>query len=267
MIRRGNADASGLGMVDPKMMRQDGKQEACTTSGAGNDFRWSGGHFKIPPFALLFAALWGGCDRNAVNAWYGAEEVLQGLLTEHEENTSQPQRNDMGRLLLRACDWLGSNVTLLWVLRAGRHTKDEAYRFVSGIAESTQRLLVLVTHMDKLFEERYREAGPGWRDGILQGVPHRDPRWKQQRRVLMQDLRSEVESTVRRTLQIEEGAQLPEMCFACLGGWMSRGVPDEEDEFAEPQPWPWAREELSDFFGILPQESLRRLLDTRLGVA
>jgi hypothetical protein len=25
-------------------------------------------------------------------------------------------------------------------------------------------------------------------DGILQGVPHRDPRWKQQRRVLMQVL-------------------------------------------------------------------------------
>lgn len=175
-------------------------------------------------------------------------------------------RNDMGRLLLRACDWLGSNVTLLWVLRAGRHTKDEAYRFVSGIAQSTQRLLVLVTHMDKLFEERYREAGPGWRDGILQGVPHRDPRWKQQRRVLMQELRSEVESTVRRTLQIEEGAQLPEMCFACLGGWMSRGVQDEEDEFAEPQPWPWAREELSDFFSMLSQDSLRRLLDTRLGV-
>lgn len=177
-------------------------------------------------------------------------------------------RNDMGRLLLRACDWLGSNVTLLWVLRAGRHTKDEAYRFVSGIAQSTQRLLVLVTHMDKLFEERYREAGPGWRDGILQGVPHRDPRWKQQRRGLMQELRSEVESTVRRTLQIEEGAQLPEMCFACLGGWMSRSLHDEsEDEFAEPQPWPWAREELSDFFSMLSQDSLRRLLDTRLGVA
>jgi len=175
-------------------------------------------------------------------------------------------RNDMGRLLLRACDWLGSNVTLLWVLRAGRHTKDDAYQFVSGIAESTQRLLVLVTHMDKLFEERYREAGPGWRDGILQGVPHRDPRWKQQRRVLMQELLSEVESTIRRTLHLEEGDQLPEICFACLGGWMSRSVQDEEDEFAQPQPWPWAREELNEFFGILAQDALRQLLDTRLGL-
>ena len=95
----------------------------------------------------------------------------------------------MGRLLLRACEWLGSNapwlhlpfhpiaslqVTLLWVLRAGRHTKDDAYQFVppflfgvfrqvSGIARSTARLVVLVTHMDRLFEERYREAGPVWR--------------------------------------------------------------------------------------------------------
>ncbi|CAK9090645.1 unnamed protein product [Durusdinium trenchii] len=39
--------------------------------------------------------------------------------------------NDMGRLLLRACEWLGSNVTLLWVLKAGRHTKDDAYHFAS----------------------------------------------------------------------------------------------------------------------------------------
>ncbi|CAK9020935.1 Hypothetical protein SCF082_LOCUS15117 [Durusdinium trenchii] len=93
----------------------------------------------------------------------------------------------MGRLLLRACEWLGSNVTLLWVLKAGRHTKDDAYHFVSGIARSTERLLVLVTHIDRTFEERYREAGPGWRETILQGVPHRDVRWSQQRRRLMQE--------------------------------------------------------------------------------
>lgn len=116
-------------------------------------------------------------------------------------------------------------VTLLWVLRAGRHTKDDAYQFVSGIARSTARLVVLVTHMDRLFEERYREAGPIWRhleqkkrkkvtmrsvfimfislkyfeafyttrgDTILQGVPHRDPRWKEQRRLLMQAVRTHV---------------------------------------------------------------------------
>ena len=34
---------------------------------------------------------------------------------------------------------IGAEVTLLWVLRAGRHTKDEAYRFVSSMAHSTQR--------------------------------------------------------------------------------------------------------------------------------
>ena len=28
-----------------------------------------------------------------------------------------------------------------------------------------------------------------------------------------------------------QGAQLPEMCFACLGGWMSRGVQDEAGGF------------------------------------
>ena len=35
-----------------------------------------------------------------------------------------------------------------------------------------------------------------------------------------------------------QGAQLPEMCFACLGGWMSRGVQDEAGERPVDFRWP-----------------------------
>lgn len=37
--------------------------------------------------------------------------------------------------------------------------------------------------------------------------------------------------------------ELPPLFFACLSGWMAKT--DEDDEFAEPTPWPWAQEELS----------------------
>eukprot|EP00913_Durusdinium_trenchii_P034033 g31856.t1 len=103
---------------------------------------------------------------------------------------------------------------------------------------------------------------------------------------------NEVETTIRSTLELDEGAPLPEICFTCLGGWMARASGEEEtpprgavsaprfdrgprtaevataeDEFAQPEPWPWAREELNDFFGILSRDALRQRLDERVGLA
>eukprot|EP00931_Biecheleriopsis_adriatica_P051013 TRINITY_DN29557_c0_g1_i1.p1 TRINITY_DN29557_c0_g1~~TRINITY_DN29557_c0_g1_i1.p1 ORF type:complete len:943 (+),score=225.30 TRINITY_DN29557_c0_g1_i1:65-2893(+) len=181
----------------------------------------------------------------------------------------QLHRNDMGRLILSAGCWLPGVVRGLWVLRAGRHTRHDSHNFVLAMSESARAApLVLVTHVDKLFEERYREAGPRWRDGLLQGVSHRDPRWRAQRQVLMQELRSEVDATISSALQLDGEArqQAPEVVYACLGGWMAREASEEEDEFAEPAPWPWAKEELSEFFGILGAKELRKWLDSRIGL-
>ncbi|CAK9090643.1 unnamed protein product [Durusdinium trenchii] len=83
----------------------------------------------------------------------------------------------------------------------------------------------------------------------------------------LQELMNEVETTIRSTLELDEGAPLPEICFTCLGGWMARASGEEEDEFAQPEPWPWAREELNDFFGILSRDALRQRLDERVGLA
>ncbi|CAE7617574.1 unnamed protein product [Symbiodinium natans] len=180
---------------------------------------------------------------------------------------AQLHRNDMCRLLLHVARALASNLQLLWVLRAGRHARDEAQQFVLSLLQATSRPpLVLVTHVDKLFEERYREVGPQWRDGLLQGVPPKDPRWRSQRRVLMQELRDEISATIRSSLHLQEAEDV-EVLFTCQGGWMARSDEVEEDEFAETPPWPWARTELTEFYGILDRRELRQLLDTRLGIS
>lgn len=181
---------------------------------------------------------------------------------------TQLHRNDMCRLLLHVGRSLARNVQLIWVLRAGRHTRNEAEEFVLSLMQAIMRPpLVLVTHVDKLFEERYREAGPRWRDGPLHGIPPKDPQWKSLRRTLMQELRDEIFATIRSGLQLEEASELEmEVVFACLGGWMARSD-GEEDEFAETPPWSWARDELTDFYGILGRSELRCLLDSRLGLA
>jgi len=186
-------------------------------------------------------------------------------------------RNDMVRLLLGAGGWIPGGVTLLWVVKAGRHVRQEADDILRQMAADPRvSTLVVVTHVDNFFEERYREVGPQWRDGILQGVPHKDPRWKSERRKLMEELRSEVEEGVEGVVgrrlssapapQGAGGTTSRELAFACLGGWMAATEENEEDEFAQSPPWPWARQELTEFFGILGRQELRTWFDTKLGI-
>jgi len=170
-------------------------------------------------------------------------------------------RNDMGRLLLGAGSWIPGGVTLLWVIRAGRSVRQEADELIRQMTASSVAVVVVVTHMDKLFEERYREVGPQWREGPLKDVPTKDERWEQRRRLLMGELREEVAAGVRSVVGRE---QEPEMVYACLGGWVANTQAEEEDEFAAVPPWPWARRELTAFFNILGGRDLRTWLDSKL---
>jgi hypothetical protein len=187
-------------------------------------------------------------------------------------------RNDMGRILLGAGTWLPGGVTLLWVVQAGRNVRMEADELLRGmVATKGVTLLVVVTHVDRLFEERYRDIGPQWRDGPLQGVPHRDPQWADRRRLLMAELKDEIVAGIRSALsgnaagdgdgvddQKEDALKVDmDIRFTCLGGWML----DEEDEFKPPPPWPWARREVSEFFEVLDRNSARQWLDIRIGLA
>eukprot|EP00929_Paragymnodinium_shiwhaense_P055665 TRINITY_DN27882_c0_g1_i2.p1 TRINITY_DN27882_c0_g1~~TRINITY_DN27882_c0_g1_i2.p1 ORF type:complete len:775 (-),score=190.77 TRINITY_DN27882_c0_g1_i2:734-3058(-) len=169
-------------------------------------------------------------------------------------------RNDMGRILKGAGGWIPGGVSLLWVVKAGRHVRQESDSFLRNMMESGVMPIIVVTHMDKLFEERYREAGPQWRDGILQGVSPKDERWREQRRVLMSELSEEVASGIKCALGTEN---LPQLAYACLAGWMTT---DGDDEFAQPPPWPWARQELMSFFDVKDSAGLRRWLDGKLGL-
>jgi len=184
-------------------------------------------------------------------------------------------RNDMVRLLLGAGGWIPGGVTLVWVMKAGRHVRQEADELLRRMATDERvSTLVVVTHIDNFFEERYREVGPQWRDGILQGVPHKDPRWKAERRKLMGELRDEVEEGVASVVGHRLSSAPPPLgggtsrglAFACLGGWMAGTGEDDEDEFAQSPPWPWARQELTEFFGILSRQDLRTWFDTKLGM-
>lgn len=170
-------------------------------------------------------------------------------------------RNDMGRLLVAAGQWVPGGATLLWMVRAGRNVRHLADDLLRATAAACAAQLVVVTHIDKLFEDRYREAGPRWKEGVLSGVPTKDPRWEAKRRALMEELKEEVEEGVKVIAGDER--RKPQVVYACLGGWMA--TEDEDDEF-EPAPWPWARRELTEVFGIRPAEEVRRWLDSLLGL-
>jgi len=175
----------------------------------------------------------------------------------------QVYRNDMLRLLQGAGDWIPGGMTLLWVLKAGRNIRQPADEMLRSIAEKHDvRCLVIVTHVDKLFEERYREIGPLWKETSLKGVPHKDPRWLAQRKSLMASLREEIDVGVRSVLGDNK---IEGLRYACLGGWMV-GEADDEDEFAQPPPWPWARQELTDFYQVLDKRELRKWLDSCVGL-
>jgi GTP-binding protein EngB required for normal cell division len=172
-------------------------------------------------------------------------------------------RNDMARLLLGAGSWLPHGTTLLWVIKAGRNVRQEADELLRKFAASSFTPIVVVTHIDKLFEDRYREVGPEWKKGELEGVPAKDPRWAEKRRKLMNELRDEVADGIQSILGKPE---LPEIVYACLGGWMASSEPDDEDEFAQAAPWSWARQELTEVFAVQGHEDLRRWLDGKLGL-
>lgn len=171
-------------------------------------------------------------------------------------------RNDMVRLLLGAGTWIPGGVTLLWVIKAGRNVRQEADELLRSMATGRMTTLVVVTHVDNFFEERYREVGPQWRESFLEGVDRRDPRWVQQRRILMAELQAEVEAGVSAVV----GDNHQGIVYACLGGWMAGERDGEQDEFSHRAPWPWARRELTNFFGILSRTELRRWLDRRVGL-
>jgi len=171
-------------------------------------------------------------------------------------------RNDMGRLLLGAGNWIPGGITLLWVMKAGRNVRQEADEFLRTMATS-HAVLVVVTHVDQLFEERYRDMGPKWREGPLKGVPKTDKRWEEHRRGLMAELGDEVTAGVRSVVGRESDL---ETVYACLGGWMASDGADEEDEFAASPPWPWARQELKAFFHVKSRHELRCWLDAKLGL-
>jgi GTP-binding protein EngB required for normal cell division len=195
-------------------------------------------------------------------------------------------RNDMGRILLGAGKWLPGGVILLWVVQAGRNVRKEADELLRGmVANLGLTLLVVVTHVDRLFEDRYREVGPQWRDGPLQGVPHKDPQWEERRRLLMAELKDEIVAGIRSAVRGAEPASgigaggsadkggdreddtlKLEFRFTCLGGWMATDSEEDEDEFKPPPPWPWAKREVSDFFEVLDRRSARQWLDTRIGL-
>lgn len=171
-------------------------------------------------------------------------------------------RNDMVRLLVGAGTWIPGGVTLLWVMKAGRNVRQEADELLRTMATGQTTTLVLATHMDKFFEERYWEVGPQWRDTILAGVSPKDPRWEQQRRILMAELKAEVEAGVAAVV----GDNHQGIVYTCLGGWMAAEDSEDEDEFAQQPPWPWARRELTDFFDIKGRKELRTWLDQRVGL-
>jgi GTP-binding protein EngB required for normal cell division len=172
-------------------------------------------------------------------------------------------RNDMGRLLVGSGMWLPTAVTFLWVVKAGRNIRQESDEFLrSMLASPYIKPVFVVTHIDKVFEDRYRDIGPTWRETVLDGVPTKDPRWKEQRRILMTELNNEVVAGLRAVV----GPELDvEVVYACLDGWMMNE--DEDDEFAQAAPWPWAREELTTFFGIQGRRELREWLDRRIGIS
>jgi len=179
----------------------------------------------------------------------------------------QMHRNDMLRLLLGAGSWLPGGVTLLWVVKAGRNVRQAADDLLRKMSEyENVKTLVVVTHVDKFFEERYREVGPQWKDGILRGVSPKDVRWPEQRKKFMCELKREVEVGVASVVGGEVEAQSRGLVYACLGGWMTGSEVDEDDEFAQPPPWPWARQELTDCFNILARRELRTWLDKRFGL-
>jgi GTP-binding protein EngB required for normal cell division len=169
-------------------------------------------------------------------------------------------RNDMARLLLGAGSWLPDGTTLLWVIKAGRSVRQEADELLRKFASSNLNPIVVVTHIDKLFEDRYRELGPLWREGDLEGVPTKSPLWAAKRKVLMQELKDEVSAGIENIL----GSSDLEIIYTCLGGWMSC-EDDDEDEFSQSAPWQWARQELNEAFGIKSCSELRKRLDAKLG--
>ncbi|CAK0864127.1 unnamed protein product, partial [Prorocentrum cordatum] len=109
-------------------------------------------------------------------------------------DADQLHRNDMARMLQSASASLPGGVVVVWVLRAGRSERREGDELVRKMAAAGAEVRAIVTHIDRLFEERYRELGPLWKEGELRGVPHKDPRWATTRRRLMAELRDEVEA-------------------------------------------------------------------------
>mmetsp|Transcript_37848 Transcript_37848/g.121772 ORF Transcript_37848/g.121772 Transcript_37848/m.121772 type:complete len:83 (-) Transcript_37848:590-838(-) len=82
----------------------------------------------------------------------------------------------------------------------------------------------------------------------------------------MCELKREVEVGVASVVGGEVEAHSRGLVYACLGGWMAGSEVDEDDEFAQPPPWPWARQELTDCFNILARRELRTWLDKRFGL-
>lgn len=171
--------------------------------------------------------------------------------------------NDMDRLLQGVGGWIPGGVTLLWVMRAGRAVKQEAHELLRGFFASHVPTVVVITHIDQLFEERYREVGPQWREGPLRGVSRNDERWREHRRGLMAEIHEEIAAGLRSAIGV---GQIPELVYACLAGWMVPNEAEEDDDFSAVPPWPWAKQELTAFYGILSKSELRKLVDTRLGL-
>jgi len=130
----------------------------------------------------------------------------------------------MDRLLQGVCGWIPGGVIVAWIMKASRNVKQEAHEFLRGFFASDVPTVVVVTHVDKLFEERYREVGPQWRMGPLEGVRQNDERWREHRRGLMAEIQDEVAEGLRSAIG---NGQIPEVVYACLAGWMA---PDEAEE-------------------------------------
>jgi len=180
-------------------------------------------------------------------------------------DADQLHRNDMARMLQSASASLPGGVVVVWVLRAGRSERREGDELVRKMAAAGAEVRAIVTHIDRLFEERYRELGPLWKEGELRGVPHKDPRWATTRRRLMAELRDEVEAPIHTALGTVNSTFFG-LAYACLGGWMvGDGDVSEDDEFAMQPPWPWARQEIREFFQVLDRDGARMWLNETVG--
>jgi len=178
------------------------------------------------------------------------------------------QRNDLVRDFLVMIRILGPALSLVWLHAADRDVKQPSDELFEAV--SSRVTMVVVTHLDTYLEKRLVSMYARHRDE-LERMKSEEQGAVDEKRLhleleLMREVKTEVEQKIMRLH--DKVGKSPNICWAAFSdsSWLceSKNSSDEWMSAEPPKKMKTDVESVRKFFGIMPIESIRKLMDTEM---